>query len=134
MRVVSFGEVTARRGPEEWFTGTAWLDASPADAGSPDAGIFRVSFEPGARTNWHTHPEGQILYVVTGAGRAQKEGGEAVEIVPGDVVYFAPGERHWHGAAPGSAMVHVAINPAANSDGGTDWMEPVTDEEYSAGG
>ena len=132
MRVVSFEDVETRRGPEEWFTGTVWMEPSPANGATPDAGIFRVSFEPGARTNWHTHPEGQILHVVTGAGRAQREGGEVVEIRTGDVVYFAPGERHWHGAAPGSAMVHVAINPAANSDGGTEWMEPVTDEKYSA--
>ncbi len=130
--MVSFEDVEARRGPGEWFTGTVWMEPSPASGETPDAGIFRVSFEPGARTNWHTHPEGQILHVVTGTGRAQREGGEVVEIRTGDVVYFAPGERHWHGAAPGSAMVHVAINPATSSDGGTDWMEPVTDEEYAA--
>ena len=131
MRVVSFEDVQARRGPEEWFTGTVWLDASPAGE-SPDAGMFRVTFEPGARTNWHTHPEGQILYVVTGTGRAQSEGGRAVELRPGDAVHFAPREKHWHGAAPGSAMVHVAVNPANTSGGGTDWLEPVTDEEYGA--
>jgi quercetin dioxygenase-like cupin family protein len=130
MRVVSFEDVEARRGPGEWFTGTVWMEPSPANGETPDAGIFRVTFEPGARTNWHTHPEGQILHVVTGAGRAQREGGDVTEIRTGDVVYFAPGERHWHGAAPGSAMVHVAINPAASSVGGTEWMEPVTDEEY----
>jgi quercetin dioxygenase-like cupin family protein len=107
------------------------MDAAPADASSPGAGVFRVLFEPGARTNWHTHPEGQILYVVTGEGRARREGEPVVEIGPGDVVYFAPGERHWHGAAPETFMVHIAVNPAASSDGGTDWMEPVTDEEYS---
>ena len=129
MRVVSFGELQTRRGPEEWFTGTVWLDASPAGE-SPDAGMFRVSFEPGARTNWHTHPEGQILYVVTGEGRAQREGEPAVEIGPGDVVYFAPGEKHWHGARPDTFMSHVAVNPASTTDGGTDWMEPVTEEEY----
>ena len=132
MRVVSFEDVEARRGSGEWFTGTVWMEPSPANGETPDAGIFRVAFEPGARTNWHTHPEGQILHVVTGAGRAQREGGEVTEIRTGDIVYFAPGERHWHGAAPGSPMVHVAINPAASSDGGTDWMEPVTDEEYGA--
>lgn len=92
-----------------------------------------VLFEPGARTNWHTHPEGQILYVVTGEGLAQKEGEQVVEIGPGDVVYFAPAEKHWHGAAPDTFMVHIAINPAANSDSGTDWMEPVTDEQYAGG-
>lgn len=133
MRVVSFDDVEARRGPEGWFTGTVWMEPSPADGESPDAGIFRVTFEPGARTNWHTHPEGQILHVVTGAGRAQRETGEVAEIRTGDVVYFAPGERHWHGAAPDSAMVHVAINPANTSDGGTEWMEPVTDEQYGGG-
>ncbi|MCA1738226.1 MAG: cupin domain-containing protein, partial [Actinobacteria bacterium] len=92
---------------------------------------FRVLFEPGARTNWHTHPEGQILYVITGEGRAQKEGEPAVAIGSGDVVYFAPNEKHWHGAGPDTFMVHMAINPANTFGGGTDWMEPVTDEEYS---
>ena len=119
-----------RRGPEEWFTGTVWMDAAPAGP-SPDAGVFRVLFEPGARTNWHTHPEGQILHVITGEGRAQREGEPAVKIGPGDIVYFAPSEKHWHGAGPKTFMVHVAINPAANSGGGTDWLEPVTEKEYS---
>src|ERR687890_592070 len=123
MRVVSLKDMEPRRGPAEWFTGTVWMDAAPADASSPGAGVFRVLFEPGARTNWHTHPEGQILYVVTGKGRAQREGEPVVEI--------GPGEKHWHGAAPETFMVHIAVNPAASSDGGTDWMEPVTDEEYS---
>ena len=133
MRVVSAESMANRRGPTEWFTGTVWMDASPAGS-SPDAGVFRVLFEPGARTNWHTHPEGQILYIVTGEGRAQKEDEPVVEIKSGDVVYFAPNEKHWHGAGPDTFMVHVAVNPAAASDGGTDWMEHVTDEEYSGGG
>jgi quercetin dioxygenase-like cupin family protein len=107
------------------------MEASPAGP-SPDVGVFRVLFEPGARTNWHTHPEGQILYVVTGTGRAQREGEPAVEIGAGDAVYFAPAEKHWHGAASDSFMVHLAINPATTTDGGTGWLEPVTDEEYSA--
>lgn len=119
-----------RRGPEEWFTGAVWMDAAPAGS-SPDAGIFRVLFEPGARTSWHTHPEAQILYVVTGEGLAQKEGEPLVEIGPGDVVCFSPGEKHWHGAAPDTFMIYITINPAANSDGGTSWMEPATDEEYT---
>ena len=130
MRVVSAENMETRRGPEEWFTGVVWIDAAPADS-SPGAGVFRVLFEPGARTNWHTHPEGQILYVVTGEGRAQKEGEAAVEIETGDVVYFAPGEKHWHGAGPDTFMVHMAINPANTTGGGTEWMEPVTNEEYS---
>jgi len=119
-----------QRGPEQWFTGVVWMDAAPAGS-PPDVGVFRVFFEPGARTNWHTHPEGQILHVVTGEGRAQREGGPIVDIGPGDVVYFAPGEKHWHGAGPETFMVHAAINPANTTGGGTDWMEPVTDEEYS---
>ncbi len=133
MRVVSFEDVEARRGPGEWFTGTVWMEPSPANGETPDAGIFRVSFEPGARTNWHTHPEGQILYVVTGTGRAQKEGEPVVEIGAGDVVYFVPGEKHWHGAGPHTYMVHIAISPALSTGGQTDWMEPVTDEEYAGG-
>ncbi len=130
MRVVSLKDMEPRRGPAEWFTGAVWMDAAPADASSPGAGVFRVLFEPGARTNWHTHPEGQILYVVTGEGRAQREGEPAVDIGPGDVVYFAPGEKHWHGARPDTFMSHVAVNPANTTDGGTDWMEPVTEDEY----
>ncbi len=129
MKVISLKDMETRQGPEDWFTGTVWMDAAAVE--TPGAGIFRVLFEPGARTNWHTHPEGQILYIVTGEGRAQREGELLVEIGPGDVVYFAPGEKHWHGAAPETFMVHIAVNPAASSYGGTDWMEPVTDEEYS---
>jgi quercetin dioxygenase-like cupin family protein len=130
MKLVSTQNMQTRRGPEEWFTGVAWMDAAPATS-SPDAGIFRVLFEPGARTNWHTHPEGQILYVITGEGRVQKEGEPTVAIGSGDLVYFAPNEKHWHGAWPDTFMVHIATNPANTSGGGTDWMEPATDEEYS---
>jgi quercetin dioxygenase-like cupin family protein len=130
MRVVSAKDMQTRRGPMEWFTGAVWLDASPAGT-SPDASVFRVLFEPGARTNWHTHPEGQILHVISGTCRAQKEGEPIVEIEAGDVVYFAPNEKHWHGAASDTFMIHVAINPAVNTDGGTDWLEPVTDEQYA---
>lgn len=129
MKVVRTDDVQARRAPEEWFTGAVWLAPSPPQP--PEAGIFRVHFEPGARTNWHTHPEGQILHVLVGKCRAGTEGGPVVEIGPGDAVAFAPGEKHWHGAAPDSFMVHLAVNPAASSDGGTEWLEPVTDEEYS---
>lgn len=131
MRLISSGDMQARRGPEEWFTSIVWMEAVPAGT-SPDVGVFRILFEPGARTNWHTHPEGQILYVVTGEGRAQKEGDPVVEMKGEDVVYFAPGEKHWHGAGPDTFIVHVAVNPAANSDGGTEWLEPVTNEEYES--
>ena len=131
MRVISSKDFETRRGPEEWFTGTVWMDA--ASVPQPGAGLFRVLFEPSARTNWHTHPEGQILYVVSGTGRIQKEGEEVQEIQSGDTVYIAPDEKHWHGAAPDTFMVHMAINPALETDGATDWLEPVTDEEYLPG-
>ena len=129
MQVVSSKDMETRRGPEDWFTGDVWLET--ASVPKPGAGLFRVLFEPGARTNWHTHPEGQFLFVVTGAGRAGTEGGPVEEIEAGDVVFFAPGERHWHGAGPDTFMVHIAITPAISTDGGTDWLEPVADEEYS---
>jgi quercetin dioxygenase-like cupin family protein len=129
VQIVSSRDMETRRGPEDWFTGDVWLEST--NVPKPGAGLFRVLFEPRARTNWHTHPEGQFLFVVTGAGRAGTEGGPVVEIEGGDVVYFAPGERHWHGAGPDTFMVHIAITPAISTEGGTDWLEPVTDEEYS---
>ncbi len=131
MRVVATKNANSQQASRCWFTGTVWMDAAPASP--PAAGVFRTLFEPGARTNWHAHPEGQILYVVSGRGRVQGAGGSVVEVGPGDVVCFVPNEKHWHGADPGTFMVHVAINPAAGTDGGTEWMEPVTDEEYQAG-
>ena len=130
MRVISLEDMETRQGKEDWFTGSVWMDA----AETPGAGIFRVLFEPGARTNWHTHPEGQFLYVVTGDGRVQKEGDPVVEISAGDVVYFAPDEKHWHGAGPDTYMVHIAVSPALSTEGQTNWMEPVTDEEYAGNG
>jgi quercetin dioxygenase-like cupin family protein len=130
VKVISLKDMEGRRGPEDWFTGVVWMDNTSIP--TPGAGIFRVLFDPGARTNWHTHPEGQFLYVVTGTGRAGKEGESAVEINAGDVVYFAPDEKHWHGAGPETYMVHIAITPAISTEGGTEWMEPVTDEEYSS--
>ena len=88
-----------------------------------------VTFEPGARTAWHTHPLGQVLIVTTGCGRAQREGGPIEEIRPGDVVVFAPGEKHWHGAAPTTAMTHIAIQEALDGKA-VEWMEKVSDEQY----
>lgn len=128
MEIISSGNTETRRGPAEWFTGSVFLEA--ASVPTPGAGFFRVFFEPGARTNWHTHPEGQFLYIVTGTARVGTENGPVVEVGPGDLVYFAPGERHWHGAGPETYMVHVAITPAISTAGGTEWLEPVTDEEY----
>jgi len=98
---------------------------------SSDVRALRVTFEPGARTAWHTHPYGQMIQIVSGVGRVQKVGEGVVEVLPGDVVWFEPGERHWHGAAPLQTMSHLAIQ-RADSDGMTaTWLELVTDTEYS---
>ncbi len=130
MRIVTAGDMQTARGPEDWFTGTVWRDAAPAGS-PPGVAVNRVLFEPGARTHWHTHPEGQILFVVTGTCRAATEGEAPVEIPAGGVVHFVPNERHWHGATPDTYMVHFAVNVANTTEGGTDWLEPVTDEEYA---
>ncbi|EJC79596.1 hypothetical protein Rleg4DRAFT_1192 [Rhizobium leguminosarum bv. trifolii WSM2297] len=116
------------KGPADWFTGTVRIDplfqADPARAAGAS-----VTFEPGARTAWHTHPLGQTLIVTSGCGRAQREGGSIEEIRAGDVVWFAPGERHWHGASPTTAMTHIAIQEQLDGKVVT-WMEHVTDNEY----
>ena len=132
MKITRSGSQPSVRGPAAWFTGTVRVDAPfQADAPARVAGAT-VTFEPGARTAWHTHPLGQTLFVTFGLGRAQREGGPVEEIRPGDIVYFEPGERHWHGASPATAMQHVAV--AESLDGKVvEWMEHVTDEQYSAG-
>jgi len=117
------------KGPSDWFTGTVRIDSlfqAPDPARVQGAA---VTFEPGARTAWHTHPLGQTLIVTTGAGLAQRKGGPIEAIRPGDVVWFAPGEKHWHGASQTTAMTHIAIQEALNGKV-VDWMEKVTDEEY----
>ena len=129
MQVVSTANTETRRGPGEWFTGTVWMES--ATVPQPGAGLHKVFFEPGARTNWHTHPEGQVLYVITGEGRVQKEDEPAIAIGPGDTVHIAPDEKHWHGAAPHTYMVHLAVSPANTTSGETNWLEPVTDEQYA---
>lgn len=129
MEIKRCGSQPSAKGSPDWFTGTVRMDPlfkAPAPARSAGAA---VTFEPGARTHWHTHPLGQTLIVTAGLGRVQREGGPVEEIRPGDVVWFAPGERHWHGASPTTAMTHIAVHEAL--DGKTvDWMEPVTDEDY----
>ena len=133
MHITRAGTQASLQGPADWFTGTVRIDplfASPEPARS--AGNA-VTFEPGARTAWHTHPLGQTLIVVSGAGRAQREGGPLEELLPGDVVWIAPGERHWHGAAPRTAMTHIAIQEALNGQMVT-WLEQVSDEQYQSGG
>lgn len=118
-------------GPSDWFTGEVRLDMlfNPFDKDRVQGAS--VTFQPGARTAWHTHPLGQTLIVTSGEGRVQRWGGPVEDIRIGDVVWFAPGEKHWHGAAPGSAMTHTAIQEV--QDGKTvDWMEKVSDEQYGS--
>ena len=120
------------KGPAEWFTGSVRIQPmfeSPEPARARGAS---VTFEPGARTAWHTHPLGQTLIVTSGLGWAQRESGPIEEIRPGDVVWFAPNEKHWHGATPTKAMTHIAIQEALDSRV-VDWMEHVTDKEYLSG-
>ena len=125
------GSRPSRRAPKENFTGTVWQEpiiAAPAPARVVAA---RVTFEPGARTNWHTHPLGQTLYVISGVGLFQTKGAPIREIHPGDVIWIPPGEKHWHGGSPSNAMTHIAMQESLDGSHAS-WMEPVTDEEYAA--
>src|SRR5213594_3775596 len=131
MDIKRSGSQPSGKGPADWFTGTVRIDPlvqAPHPARVTGAS---VTFEPGARTAWHTHPLGQTLIVTAGAGLAQRWGGPIEEIRPGDVIWFPPGEKHWHGAAPTTALTHIAIQEQL--DGKTaDWMEKVSDEQYQA--
>lgn len=131
MRINRSGSAPSRRGPAEWFTGSVRID--PLVEAEPPGRVnaAHVTFEPGARTAWHTHPAGQTLIVTFGRGRVQREGGPVEEIRQGDTVWFPAGERHWHGAAPDVAMSHVAIQEVVDGSAVT-WMEHVTDEDYGA--
>lgn len=131
MQIIRNGTLPSRPGPADYFTGTVRMDMEfNADAPARIGGV-RVTFEPGARTNWHTHPLGQTLIVTEGLGWARLEGEDRVEIRPGDIIYFPPGVRHWHGATDTTAMTHIAI--AESIDGSrVDWAEPVADENYLA--
>jgi quercetin dioxygenase-like cupin family protein len=117
------------RAPQDYFTGTVWQDPIIAAEAPARVVATLVSFEPGARTAWHTHPLGQTLYVVSGVGRVQTEGGPILEIKPGDTVWIPPGEKHWHGAAPDHAMAHIAMQEALDGSFAT-WMEKVSDADY----
>lgn len=123
------GSRATRVGPASWFTGTVVLDPVVE---APDPARVRasvVTFLPGARTNWHTHPLGQTLHVLSGTGRFQTEGQRPVTIRAGDTIWIAPGEKHWHGAAPETAMTHIAMHEAADGSH-IDWLEPVADADY----
>ena len=129
MEIKRSGSQPSAKGPAEWFTGTVRIDPlfdAPVPARAAGAS---VTFEPGARTAWHTHPLGQTLIVTSGVGRAQRWGGPIEEIRPGDVVWFSPGEKHWHGAAPTTAMTHIAIQEKLDGKP-VDWLEHVTPEQY----
>lgn len=129
MDIKRSGSQPSAKGPAAWFTGTVRIDA-PFGASAPArVGGATVTFEPGARTAWHTHPLGQTLIVVSGLGRVQRDGGPIEEIRPGDIVWFPPGEKHWHGASPTTAMSHVAVQESLNGKN-VEWMEKVSDEQY----
>ena len=129
MKIQRNGSTPSKNGPAEYFTGAVRVDTSfKSDEPGRVEGAY-VTFEPGARTAWHTHPLGQTLIVTAGWGRAQRWDGPIEEIRPGDVVWFPPNEKHWHGAAPSTAMTHLAI--VEQLDGkNSDWMEKVSDEQY----
>jgi quercetin dioxygenase-like cupin family protein len=119
-------------GPADWFTGAVYLDQVAAPEGSSRVSASNVHFAPGARTAWHTHPNGQTIYVTEGIGLAQHRGGQVEVIRPGDRVFFEPGEEHWHGAAPNRFMAHIAIVEVDDDRHPATWGEHVTDEEYGA--
>ena len=123
------GAEPSRAGPAEWFTGTVRIDPLFQAPEPARVGGAVVTFEPGARTAWHTHPLGQTLLIVSGLGRVQREGGRIEDVRPGDVVWFPPGLKHWHGASPTAAMTHIAIQEALNGRS-VDWLEKVSDEQY----
>ena len=131
MEIRRVGSQPSSKGPVDWFTGAVRIDPLFEAPEPTRVRIASVTFEPGARTAWHTHPLGQILIVTAGCGRVQCEGGPIREIHPVDVVWFLPNEKHWHGAAPATAMTHIAIQEALDGKV-VDWMAKVVDEEYES--
>lgn len=133
MQIYPAGSRPSRRPPSDYFTGTVWQDPIITADAPALLNASRVSFEPGARTAWHTHPLGQTLYVISGAGRAQTLGEPIRDIRAGDTVWIPPGEKHWHGASPTTGMVHIAMQESLDGSFVT-WMEHVTDAEYGPAG
>ena len=132
MKITRAGSQPSNKGPADWFTGAVRIDPLFQTEAPGRVQGASVTFEPGARTAWHTHPLGQTLIIAAGAGRVQREGGPIEKVHPGDVISFSPNEKHWHGASPQTAMTHFAIHEAL--DGKTvNWMEKVTDAEYGEG-
>nr|WP_319483832.1 cupin domain-containing protein [uncultured Cohaesibacter sp.] len=129
MKIIRGGSAPSFAGPEDWFTGTVRVDPLFQAEEPGRTGGSHVTFEPGARTAWHTHPAGQTIIITFGRGRVQREGGEVEEVTQGDIVWFPAGEKHWHGASPDTAMSHIAIQESVNGSPVT-WMEKVSDEDY----
>ena len=131
MEIIRIGSQPSAKGPADWFTGAVRIDPlfQPNDARRGAAAS--VTFEPAARTAWHTHPLGQTLIITAGCGWVQKEGGPANEVHPGDIVWFEPNEKHWHGATASNGMSHIAIQENLNGKA-VEWMEKVTDEQYNS--
>lgn len=129
MEIQRVGSRPSQEGPPDWFTGRVRIDPVFQAHEPARAGGAAVTFEPGARTAWHTHPLGQTLVVTAGSGLVQRDGGPIEEIRPGDVVWIEPGVKHWHGASPTTAMTHIAIQEALDGKV-VDWMEHVSDEQY----
>ncbi len=123
--------IETARGPADWFTGVVYIDSVAAPAAGSRLSTSSVHFTPGARTAWHTHPNGQTIYVIEGIGRAQRRGGPVEEIRPGDRVFFEPGEEHWHGAAPDRFMTHLAMLDVDDEGNNATWGEHVSDPEYT---
>lgn len=129
MDIRKSGSQPSRPGPAEYFTGTVRIDPLCEAPAPARVAMASVTFEPGARTAWHTHPLGQTLIVTAGSGRAQRWGGPIEEIRPGDVIWFEPGEKHWHGASPTTPLTHIAVQERLDGKP-VDWLEHVSDEQY----
>ena len=130
MKIIEYNEADFNDGPADYFTGNVKVGSHFASGDFDKYKGAIVNFEAGARTNWHTHPEGQTIVITSGEGRVQIEGVPIQTVKQGDIVWFPQGERHWHGAAPDKAMSHIAIQSSDENGEVVDWMEPVTDEQY----
>jgi quercetin dioxygenase-like cupin family protein len=119
-------------GPSDWFSGRVYIDTVAEPSEPSRLAAASVHFTPGARTAWHTHPNGQTIFVIDGVGRCQREGGPVESIKPGDRVFFEPGENHWHGAAPNRLMTHIAMHQVDEQGNAVTWGEHVSDEQYGA--
>ena len=132
MEITKVEDRPSYQGKPEYFTGVVWVDPIVLTSTAPRLRALRATFEPGARTAWHTHPFGQVLHILSGLGRVQQEGGKVVTVRPGDTVVIKPGERHWHGAVPGHALVHLAMQNGDDNGDDVTWLEKVTDAQYGA--